>query len=49
MAPVHPCGPTTRAGFDRGSPIGRQALEGMGEGRPHVLDRLEAVLEEETS
>ncbi|MER7706822.1 SRPBCC domain-containing protein [Kitasatospora sp. NPDC097605] len=32
------------AGFDLDSPLGRQAYDGMGEGWPHVLARLDAVL-----
>ncbi|MFD4377016.1 SRPBCC domain-containing protein [Streptomyces sp. NPDC058486] len=34
----------THAGFDLDSPMGRQAYEGMGEGWPHVLNRLDTVL-----
>ncbi|MFF8602110.1 SRPBCC domain-containing protein [Streptomyces sp. NPDC015232] len=34
----------THAGFDLDSPLGRQALDGMGEGWPHVLDGLAALL-----
>ncbi|MFD5326237.1 SRPBCC domain-containing protein [Streptomyces sp. NPDC127092] len=36
----------THAGFDLDSPMGRQALEGMGEGWPHLLDRMETALTE---
>jgi len=32
------------AGFDLDSPLGRAALDGMGKGWPHVLDRLDTVL-----
>jgi uncharacterized protein YndB with AHSA1/START domain len=44
-----PEGPGTRLtlvheGFDLGSPLGRQAFEGMRPGWPGVLARLEAVL-----
>ncbi|MFG2818952.1 SRPBCC domain-containing protein [Kitasatospora sp. NPDC048365] len=34
------------AGFDLDSPLGRSALDGMGHGWPHVLDRLAATLAE---
>ncbi|MEV4928112.1 SRPBCC domain-containing protein [Streptomyces roseoverticillatus] len=34
----------THAGFDLDSPMGRQALEGMGKGWPHVLDNLAQTL-----
>ncbi|MFI9150317.1 SRPBCC domain-containing protein [Streptomyces sp. NPDC053367] len=48
---LHPEGAGTRlvlthAGFDLDSPMGRQAYEGMGEGWPHVLERLDTVLGE---
>lgn len=33
-------------GFDIGSPIGKQAFEGMGEGWPTVLPRIDAALNE---
>ncbi|QNS07802.1 SRPBCC family protein [Streptomyces xanthii] len=36
----------THAGFDLGSPLGGQAYEGMGQGWPHVLERLDALLDE---
>ncbi len=36
----------THAGFDLDSPMGRQAYEGMGNGWPHVLDRLAGLLDE---
>ncbi|MFD0368056.1 SRPBCC domain-containing protein [Streptomyces sp. NPDC127114] len=36
----------THTGFDLDSPMGRQALEGMGEGWPHLLDRMETTLTE---
>ncbi|WP_030807988.1 SRPBCC family protein [Streptomyces sp. NRRL F-2799] len=36
----------THSGFDLGSPLGRQAYDGMGRGWPHVLDRLGATLDE---
>ena len=32
------------AGFDLDSPLGRAALDGMGKGWPHVLERLDTVL-----
>jgi hypothetical protein len=32
------------AGFDLDSPLGRTAYDGMGQGWPHVLDRLAKVL-----
>lgn len=35
----------THAGFDLDSPMGRKAIEGMGEGWPHVLDGLAALLD----
>ncbi|MFG2696825.1 SRPBCC domain-containing protein [Kitasatospora sp. NPDC048407] len=46
---LHPEGRGTRlvlthAGFDLGSPMGRQAFDGMGHGWPHVLSRLDSVL-----
>jgi uncharacterized protein YndB with AHSA1/START domain len=31
-------------GFDMDSPLGRQALEGMGQGWPSVIDRLDKTL-----
>ncbi|WP_030176173.1 SRPBCC family protein [Streptomyces sp. NRRL S-813] len=36
----------THAGFDLDSPMGRQAYDGMGNGWPHVLDRLVSLLGE---
>jgi uncharacterized protein YndB with AHSA1/START domain len=36
----------THTGFDLDSPMGQQALAGMGKGWPHVLDNLDAVLAE---
>jgi uncharacterized protein YndB with AHSA1/START domain len=36
----------THAGFDLDSPMGRQAYQGMGNGWPHVLDRLVGLLGE---
>jgi uncharacterized protein YndB with AHSA1/START domain len=36
----------THAGFDLDSPMGRQALTGMGNGWPGLLDRLATVLDE---
>ncbi|MFF0791626.1 SRPBCC domain-containing protein [Streptomyces spiralis] len=36
----------THAGFDLDSPMGRQAYDGMGNGWPHVLDRLVGLLGE---
>ncbi|MGV9348444.1 SRPBCC family protein [Streptomyces spiralis] len=36
----------THAGFDLDSPMGRQAFDGMGNGWPHVLDRLVSLLGE---
>ncbi|MCG6494388.1 SRPBCC domain-containing protein [Kitasatospora sp. A2-31] len=46
---LHPEGGGTRlvlthAGFDLDSPMGRQAYDGMAEGWPHVLNRLDATL-----
>ncbi|MFF7459713.1 SRPBCC domain-containing protein [Kitasatospora sp. NPDC008115] len=36
----------THTGFDLDSPMGRQAYAGMGNGWPHVLDRLAGLLGE---
>ena len=36
----------THTGFDLDSPMGRQALAGMGNGWPHVLDNLAVALAE---
>lgn len=36
----------THEGFDLDSPMGRAALDGMGEGWPHVLTRLAKTLDE---
>ncbi len=33
------------AGFDLGSPLGRQAYEGMGAGWPHVLERIGGAID----
>ncbi|MFJ8622324.1 SRPBCC domain-containing protein [Kitasatospora sp. NPDC093550] len=48
---LHPEGEGTRlvlthAGFDLDSPMGRQAYDGMAEGWPLVLDRLDSTLAE---
>ncbi|MDX6315257.1 MAG: hypothetical protein QOF44_4721 [Streptomyces sp.] len=34
----------TQEGFDLNSPFGKAAFDGMGDGWPHVLDRLAALL-----
>ena len=36
-----------QAGLDLDSPLGRAAYDGMGQGWPHVLDRLAKVLADE--